>query len=474
MVTLLKSPLSPGQNVLGRAGKPISAIRSARSPNVRAWANRASGNPFLLGQQAYGSAIAPMDFIGALIRNPDELSQLDPSAYELVMSDPVVLDAMMSLASPLVNAQQEVTGTGDDELDQKLTDILNALVWLPECKEQLAYSFVTGMRLVESVWGRVALADGAEYIAPIQFIPHSVERFAFDPDGFLYMTQDGFQGSRVNRNDMVFTYTGKAAYVRWGKMLKAVYRNGDGRNGYGKGEGQILYRYMKAKENVMAYWLDYLSRYGVPPIKYGMDNEYVLQRNANGQSPDALAAAEADNIAAMRANDVFTYDKRNSLEFLEPSQTQYQLYEQLLRYCDEQMRLVITGEGSDPNGGGDGRAYATLAYIGQGEKAHRVKRLAMVLETTLANDLVRPIMRFNPIFKDVKHTRPRVRIKVSMVPAGEHLEIMRNSPFPILKSEFYNTASLTEPTQEQIDSGDAVVPSQAAMGGDPMLGGAGF
>lgn len=407
-----------------------------------------------------------------MVRNPDEAIATDPNAYELLLSEPVIIDAMMNLAAPLVNAEQEVTGTGDPGADERLSEILNSMVWLPECKEQLSLAFITGMRLVENVWGHVTLDDGTTYVAPTEFIPHSNSRFAYDPENRLFMTQDYYMGGGSTRNDQILTYSGNAAYVRWGKMLSAVYKDGDGRNGYGKGEGLVLYRFMQAKQAVMGYWLDYLARFGVPPVKYGLDQEYISQRVANGEEVSSIVATETENVAAMRANDSFVYDKRNTLEFHEPSTgAQVALYENLLRYCDEQMRMVITGEGSSPNGEGDGRPYATLADIGAGNRAQRVKRLGAVLERTLANDLIRPIMKYNHEFAHVRNSRPKVVIKTAMIPAGEQLDLALRFPFPIRKAELYNLARFSEPTKQEVDKGEAVVPSQAG-GGDPMLGGA--
>lgn len=453
---------------------------SPYSPNDTAWRRLAAANPFVFTRQSYGAAVSPQDFLGWLIRNPDSLITLDSRAYEYLIAQPIVADAMLDLCAPIVNASQQVVGTGDPNADAALTTILNSIDALPEAKEQLLFSYITGIRLVEMLWGVVTTPDGQTAIAPGAFVPHDAQRFAFDASGQLFLTNDFYTGAWSNYNNVPLTRQGDAQWVHPAKMLIMRYLDGDGRNGYGHGTGQVLYRFVKAKETVMAYWLEYLRLYSVPSLDYGIDPEWVNQQSGNSTNPTqqpsampdlaAIVAQEAERVNDVRNGSVFAHDARNVLRPIDPTPTPPQLFHDLLRLCDEEIKRCIIGDDAARGAAGEDRAFATLATLGSAKKHARTARLGRFLARVLGEQLVRPILKFNPQFSHVRDSRPRVIIKAPMLSELERLELMMRFPRPVLDRELYELSGVTQPTLDQRQRGEAFIPSAMTPQGTPMLG----
>lgn len=411
----------------------------------------------VMTSHVFGPKVSPIDIIGTLIRNPDETFNADIKAYDRILTNPVVLAEFTDLCAPIVDAESSVTGVGI--LDDTLTEIVNNIPMLAELKEQLLFAYITGIRMVELVWGVVKIGD-FEFAAPTAFLPHDHMRFAFDFTGNLWMTQDSFIGTNSRWNNLVLTQTKGALYVPNGKIIYHRYRDGDGRNGYGHGEGKNLYRLVKAWDAAFSFWADYNQDYGVPLKWLKLDPEFVRERVANGTAVDDVAQEEFEKLSAAIGGDTYVSDGRNELIIMYPTAAPPETFERMLHFVSDMIRLTITGETVTSSGNEKG-SFA-LARVAREKPIGRRGRLSRHLERTLTEQLLRPLIRFNGAKFPPQAEAAMMKVRTPQVSPMERLEIIRTSPFPVVHQEFYDLAEITAPSDMQIAMGQASTPKSAA------------
>lgn len=425
--------------------------------------------PIVMTSETFGPRVAVRDILNGLIRNPDELYQKDKDGYERVYANPIVKSQLSDLFAPIIAADVEVS-TGDGDADEVLTEIINGCPAIEEAKEQMLFAYVDGIRLVETIWGRRWI-NGTEYNVPIDFAVHNHQRFAFDEYGHLWMTKDDRLGRTGDRNNLPLLSheDEKALFVPWGKMLVHRYRDGDGRYGYGCGEGLDLWRHVKAWDAVYSFFIDYGQSYGNPIKVIKLDPEYIREKVGHGEDIDTVVANEVAILEDLIGSDTYAMDNRNEIVLLSSDSVPASVFTDLMNKIEANIKLMITGELITTGEGSKG-SYA-LARIAREKPVGRQRRLSKMLDRTLSNQLLQHVLMANRgIFGDIAHSGK----VVSKIPAIEHaqrLEFMLMSPFPVLKSEFYKLAEITEPTPDQITTGDAVTPA-LVTGGSPISVGA--
>jgi hypothetical protein len=485
-------PAVQGETALGTAttlaGQTLEAVidpHQAAAMLNRARNRRHEAARPSFTRESFGAGVPPRDKIQQLIRNPDELFEKDRQGYDRVIGNPIVRSEFDTLIAPITSAPIVVEGF-DEETNTVLTKAIESIPSREHALEQLLYAYFTGLRLVEMVWGtrQVELgavsSDGIELSVrcgvrmnlPISFEPHDTNRFALDEHGFLWMTQDSvFGASNISRNDIVSNQYGHAVFVHPAKMLRHVYRDGDGRYGYGTGEGLWLYRLVKAWDAAVAYWLDYCQTMG-NPYKIGYyDHEWLKQQLANGSSPTDVLEAELERLRNMIEADSYTTDARNEIALLTAPPTTHENFDRLLIFLGDMIKLYISGQASTQGSGNDSGSYAQSVVALLATVARR-RKLKAGLEQTLTAQLLPNICWFNRgRMKAYQKGQGTVRVMAPMLTDRERMELVIQSGTPVLKKDWYSLLEMTAPTSEQEAAGETFTPGKAAA---PAGGGMGF
>ncbi len=453
----------------GRRPFPNSGAPSTRHQQ------RLKATPTITGKK-YGMVPMPVDLIRKLIRNPDELFQKDVHGYDKVMANPFVQSEFFTMISPIVEADRTVEGYGN-VADALLSTILNALPGLENAMEQLLYAYITGVRYIEIIWG-VANLEGLKVNMPVEFAPHDTHRFARDEAGFLWMTQDGNQGFLPNRNNLTHTVSGQPIFIAPRKMLIHKYRDGDGRFGYGHGEGRNLFRLTEFMNAVLEWWADACQTGGRPVKVLYVDKDVIQEAIANSGDTGITSATdflrdEMDRIDNMIENDTYATDGRNRLETVQlgTSGQGKSIFMQLYGALGDMIRLHISGELMTSSDGG-GKGSFALSKTHANTQAGRRGRLSRGLATTL-HEMVRWIIHFNQgYFRSIpSHARGKVRILTPMFTPQEQLALAKEMGLEVLKSDVFKIVGMSEPTPEQINAGltvklgGASAPMPGAEGG---------
>jgi hypothetical protein len=437
-------------------------------------------------RESFDAGVPPRDWIANLIRNPDELFEKDRQGYDRVIGNPIVRSEFDTLIAPITAAPIVVEGF-DDETNTLLTKAIESIPSREHALEQLLYAYFTGLRLVEMVWGtrmvelaavtsegkELSVRCGVRMNLPIAFEPHDTNRFALDEHGFLWMTQDSvFGAANLSRNDIVNNQYGHAVFVHPAKMLRHVYRDGDGRYGYGTGEGLWLYRLVKAWDAAVAYWLDYCQTMG-NPFKIGYyDHEWLQAQLANGTSPTQVLEDELERLRNMIEADSYTTDARNRIELLTAPPTTHENFDRLLMFLGDMIKLYISGQ-SSTQGGKDSGSYAQSVVALLATVARR-RKLKAGLEQTLTAQLLPNICWFNRgRMRNYQKGQGTVRVMAPMLTDRERMELIIQSSTPVLKKDWYSLLEMTAPTKEQEAAGDVFTPggrAAASSGGDLGFG----
>ena len=408
--------------------------------------------------------------MGLLVRNPEELLNKDTDGRERVLQNPIVSSQLTDLFSPIISSTTTVEGFENPIINERLTTVINGIPSFGRMKEQLLYAYITGIRIIELIWG-VRRIDGVAYNVPVDFRPHNETRFAYDLFGNLWMTQDGYAGRSGARNNIVLTKDGGAKRVAWGKCLVHKYRDGDGRNGYGKGEELPLYRLVRAWETALSYWLDYAQNFAQPVRDLAIDKDFLQGQLAQARSAAEIIEDELEAVENLIGGDAYAHDSRNTLTNLDtPGNAAKDLFDRLLGKIEESIRFHITGETVTSKGGSDTGSEA-LARVVQQKPIGRRRSLSEQLDGTLTDQLLEYIIRFNGAHFPVKDGAGRVHTVASELSPADKIATATALRVPVLKSEIYSLAELTEPTDKQINAGETIIPG-GSTGGD--LGPLGF
>jgi hypothetical protein len=474
----------PDRNETITASDPATEQRDPHA--VVAAARRRVGRRDLqrpgLTRTSYDAGVPPRDRNGTLIRNPDELFDKDRQGYDRVIGNPIVRSEFDTLIAPITSAEIVVEGY-DDETNTLLSKAIQAIPDLENCIEQLSYAYFTGTRIVEVNWGtRLVLMGGVQIEGvetnvltgtrvnlPVGFAPHDHMRFALDEHGHMWMTQDSeFGATNLSRNDIVSNKYGHAVFVHPAKVLRHVWRDGDGRYGYGTGEGLWLYRLVKAWDAAVAYWLDFCQNMG-SPYKVGyFSHEWLREQLANGTTPTAVLQDELDKLSWMVENDTYTTDARNRVELLTAPPTTHDNFSKLLEFLGDMIKLYISGQSSTQGGSEKSGSYSQSVVALLATVARR-RKLKTGLEATLSAQLLPYICRFNRArFGDYEKGRGWVRIMAPMLTDRERMELAIQSSTPVLKDEWYGLLEFSAPTPEQEAAGEVFTPGKAAA---PSAGG---
>lgn len=409
-----------------------------------------------LTSMRFGQIPAPIVLIRKLLRNPDELFEKDPNGYDKVMNNPIVQSEYTTLISPIVDSERSVQGY-DPETDAKLSEMLSAMPNFEHMVEQALWAYVTGQRLIEMVWGRVVI-DGEAFNMPVEFEPHDHQRFAYDVNGFLWMTQDGAFGSLPNRNNLTMTESGNPQFVHPFKMLRHTYRNGDGRWGYGLGEGRALYRLTEFMAATMEMWADFQQSYARPIKWLAIDENVLNEIVANGVDRDEYFDDEAEKLRNMIEDDVYVGDARNKLALVTPGPGQDALFDNLVKTLERFIKLHISGE-LMTSGDGDGKGSFALSKTHSRTQAGRRGRLVRGLCGTLSQQLLPPLIYYNQAkFPTISaRARGRVLIHTPLMTVDEQREAAIASKLPILKDDAYRLIGVQRPSDEQEAAGETIV-----------------
>lgn len=423
---------------------------------------------------SFGAGVAPRDLNQLLIRNPDELFAKDRQGYDRVIGNPVVRSEFDTLIAPITSADLVVEGF-DDDTNALLTRAVQSIPNREHAIEQMLYAYFTGMRLVEMVWGTRAISIEDEagtkirMNLPVQFEPHDTNRFALDEHGFLWMTQDAtFGATNLSRNDLISNRYSQAVFVHPAKMLRHVYRDGDGRYGYGTGEGLWLYRLVKAWDAAVAYWLDFCQQMG-SPYKVGYyDHEWLKDHLATGSTPTEILEDELARLRDMIESDAYTTDARNRVELLSAPPTTHDNFSKLLEFLSDMIKLYISGQTSTQGGTESSGSYAQSVVAMLATVARR-RKLKAGLEQTLSAQLLPHICWFNRgRLKRYQAHHGRIRVMAPNLTDRERMELVIQSKTPILKDEWYGLLEMTAPSKEQEAAGEVITPGGGESGGNDL------
>lgn len=259
-----------------------------------------------------------------------------------------------------------VTPASESPRDQAAAELverqLKALPFDRLCHELLDATLI-GFAVSETLW-----EIGPEVRAAAQ-IPRGQDRFVFDTEHALRLLTKSNQVTGEPMPDKKFI----------------VHRHGGSDNNpYGLGLGTRLFWPVFFKRQDISFWLTYLDKYGSP--------------SALGKYPSTATPGEKDTLLnaliSLRQESATIIPEGMAAELLEAKGNSTDAYEQLARYMDEQISLIVLGETMTTTAAGAGLG-STQADVHNDVRLELAQADADLLNDTLNSTLVRWIVDFN-------------------------------------------------------------------------------
>lgn len=240
---------------------------------------------------------------------------------------------------------------GLENLDNILTDLLDAIG--------------KGVSIMEIIWD--VDSDGFDVIKDIRYVHQKKLVWDWQTDDMLVCTEQFPNGIRLPKNKfVVHRYRAKSGHPSRAGIMRIV-------------SWMYLFKNYTIKD-----WVSFCEVYGMP-LRIGKYDQ---------------GASEADKqellnaIVRIGSDAAGIIPETTMIEFKEASKTtSADIYEQLARYCDEQISKAILGQTltSDSSSGG---SYAQSKT--HNEVRHDLTTAdAKALATTIRRDIIRPLVEYN-------------------------------------------------------------------------------
>lgn len=297
---------------------------------------------------------------GGIMRSSDDVLALKGGSkglaiYDDLERDPWVYACLHKRKMAVIGRPWIVEPASESRLDKKAADMvrahLNMLSFDAACYHLLD-AILKGRSAGEIMW----VVDGNE-LRPAEIRPRDGRRFTYDDTGSLRLLTiaSPLYGEEVPDKKFI------------------VHRFGakDG-NPHGLGLGQKLWWPVFFKRQGLAFWLQFLDKFGAPTAV----GKYQAGVDIN-QLEDALRRIAHDAGVAL--------PEGAAVELLEAKRGGVATHEHLVRYMDEQIAAAILGEGGGKGSGGE---LASAAILRNELRLELVQADADILTDTLAATLV--------------------------------------------------------------------------------------
>lgn len=297
---------------------------------------------------------------GGIMRSSDDVLAQKGGAkglaiYDDLERDPWVYACLHKRKMAVIGRPWIVEPASDSRLDKKAADMvrahLNALGFDAACYHLLD-AILKGRSAGEIMW----VVDGNE-LRPGEILPRNGLRFTFDDNCALRLLTiaSPLYGEEVPDKKFI------------------VHRFGakDG-NPHGLGLGQKLWWPVFFKRQGLAFWLQFLDKFGAP--------------TAVGKYQAGVNIAELEDALRRIAHDAgVALPDGATVELLEAKRGGQATHEHLVRYMDEQIAAAILCEGGGKGSGGE---LASAAILRNELRLELVQADADLLTDTLAASLI--------------------------------------------------------------------------------------
>jgi phage gp29-like protein len=259
---------------------------------------------------------------------------------------------------------------GDIEVAEFITQVLDDLKF-DQLTDDALDATLKGYSVLELMWEvRESYADRwRNVLIPKLYIARDQSRFVFDTDRRLRLLtlEKPMDGEELpDRKFVVHVFKGKDGVP------------------YGRGLGSKLFWPVFFKRQGMSFWLTFLDKFGSP--------------TALGKYPSGADVGQQKKLlevlrAISREAGVAIPDGME-VELLEAARAGEGGYERLLRYCDEEISLIILGETLTSSVGSQGGSRA-LGDVHKQILTARAKSDADNLSYTLNESLIKWIVEYN-------------------------------------------------------------------------------
>lgn len=286
--------------------------------------------------------------------------------YDDIKRDGEVFAALEKRTLGLLSRPLVVEPASDDAVDVAAADAIRAHFKrgrINRLTRTMCDAILKGFSVSEVMWG-----EHRGLFLPMQFKARDQRRFVFDDDGNLRM---------LTRESMV-----KGVELPDRKFI--VHRYGDtDENPYGLGIGSRLFWLALFKRQGISFWLQFIDKFGSPT---------VIGKYPAGTTPDQKLILD-QAVQLVRSGTSATMPDGMLIELLElKASGNITTQEQLVRYCDEQIRTCVGLESGGKSGGG---ALAAAAIDRREVRLDVVKADDEEISETLQSTIVKWICEIN-------------------------------------------------------------------------------
>jgi len=286
---------------------------------------------------------AEYQFVSGQLPDPDPVLRKmgkDITTYRELLSDPRVGSNVENRQSGVLSMLWEVDrGKSKSRIAQFVTDMLGNLD-IPTITSEILEAPLFGMKPLEVLW----TSDGSRTVpGAIDGLPQ--EWFVFDHENHLrFKTKDNPTGIDLTTPEYQY------------KFLLPRYRSTYA-NPYGVRILSRVFWYVVFKRGGMRFWVTFTEKYGMP---------WLFGKYRAGAT-DAEKLALQEGLEALIQDGVGILPEGDGVDKLDvtTSGASAQLYEKLLRYCDEETSIAILGH--------TGSSQSTPGRLGSEDAALEVR-----------------------------------------------------------------------------------------------------
>ncbi|MGB1016983.1 MAG: phage portal protein family protein, partial [Nannocystaceae bacterium] len=235
--------------------------------------------------------------------------------------------------------------------------------------------------------------------------------------------------------------------------------------GRGRGILEAIYFYHYAKGVLIREMLQLAEKLGQGMAIVEVDGEVI---GSEDRDNDATRDAYVSAIEEMRARNVLVMNKKDNLRFEFPDASGWQLFEGAMRYLDDGITRLILGGTLPSGGGGDNGSFARSETEADSEEAliqfDRELQAECITDTLVkllwdANYEQRVALGLRDA--EMPKYAPYQEKKQDPEKFVEIAETALRSGVPVLKSEYYERANLTQPGEDD----EVIEPIEPMMAG---------
>lgn len=320
--------------------------------------------PNLAPQVASRSSAANEYSFGALLPNPDSVLKKtgrDVAVYRDLRVDPKVGSCIHNRQAGLLSQEWDIDrGQSKSRVTKFVKETLERLP-MDAIMSEMLEATLYGYKPIEIVWEQV---NGA--VLPVQVIGMPQEWFRFDAQNHLrYITKDSPDGLDTTLPEYRF------------KFLCPRHRPSYA-NPYGEPLLAMVFWYVAFKKGGLRFWVTMTEKFGMP---------YLVAKYRQG-ADDAERATLLDALQKMIQDACAVIPEGDSVEAMEfsTSSSSADLYEKLLRYCDEQASVAILGH--------PGTSTSTPGKLGEETASIEVRKDLVDADKRLVSEAMDRLIRW--------------------------------------------------------------------------------